>query len=298
MVSAARSSGTAAKSHSAAAKLNLFLEITGRRADGYHELQSLVAFADFGDRLWFEPAAVFALKITGPFAQSLAAGARQDNLVLKAASWLRARVRHGDAQAITLEKNLPVAAGIGGGSADAAAALRALAVAWEIDPSSLDCAQLARDLGADLPVCLLGRPCLVSGVGEKLAPAPRLPKLWLLLANPRLPLSTGAVFNAYSPPYSEAAGWPASDLDLPAFVDALKTRRNDLEAPARSLLPEIGELLGSLQELPGCLLARMSGSGPTCFGLFARRSEAEAGAAHLQVAHPGWWLCSGRLQST
>jgi 4-diphosphocytidyl-2-C-methyl-D-erythritol kinase len=283
----------------APAKINLFLEVTGRRADGYHELSSLVAFADFGDRVQVEPAADFSLNITGPFAAALEQGEghAKDNLLFKTAFWLQEKLNRGDRLAISLEKNLPVAAGLGGGSADAAALLRALTELWGFDPKDLDPVELARDLGADLPVCLLEKPCLVSGIGEELNSLPPLPPLWLLLANPGLPLSTAAVFQALTPPFSTAAPWPAEELASPAFIDALKARCNDLEAPAKKLMPEIGQVLEALEALPSCLLARMSGSGPTCFGLFASAEEARTAHERLSEARPGWWLQAGRLQS-
>lgn len=272
----------------APAKVNLFLHVTGRRPDGYHLLDSLVVFAGTGDRLAAEPAADWGLDVSGPFAA--AAGAGEQNLVLRAARAAAPHLGLGPLR-FRLEKRLPVAAGLGGGSADAAAALRLMeALAGRPLPVPLR-DRLALGLGADLPVCLAGRPARMSGIGERLEPAGPLPPLWLVLANPGLPLATRAVFGAlagFGPP-AGALPDPAGAAGLRAWLAGL---RNDLEAPARALLPGIGAVLAALAACPGLGPVRMSGSGPTCFGLAASAEAAAAAAASLGAAHPGWWVAS------
>ena len=284
-------------SQTAWAKVNLTLHILGRRPDGYHELESLVVFAGIGDRLTFAPADDLTLALEGPFAQDLGdslAGA-PDNLILRAAADLRAAHNVTAGAAITLTKNLPVAAGIGGGSADAAAALRGLAELWGRPQAPRDLLPLAAPLGADVPVCLSSRPQFMTGIGEILRPLENLPPAALLLVNPRIGLSTAAVFaarnGAFTPRQDLPAGWP----DLDAFAAWLKAQGNDLEAPARALQPLVGAVLDAIAAQPGCRLARMSGSGATCFGLFADLAEAEAAATALQAAQPGWWCAAAPL---
>lgn len=265
----------------APAKINLTLHVTGRRADGYHLLDSLVTFAGAGDRLLLEPAGELSLAVTGPEGAGLAGA---DNLVLRAAR----AFGMGQGARITLDKQLPVASGIGGGSADAAAALRGLARLWDV-PLPGPAAVLA--LGADVPVCLHGRTCRMAGVGEAISPAPPLPPVWAVLANPRVPVATPAVFAALArrdnPPMP--AELP-SCADAPALACWLATQRNDLEAAALTAAPAIAQVLATLAALPGALLARMSGSGATCFALFATEPEATAAATLLARTHPGWWI--------
>lgn len=268
----------------APAKLNLDLLVTGRRADGYHLLDSLVVFLDLGDTLAVEPGPALELAVTGPMAAGLDAG--PGNLVLRAARALAERAGVVAGARLTLEKHLPVAAGIGGGSADAAAALRLLDRFWGTGLPPADLAALAGPLGADVPVCLAGRPARMLGVGDRLEPVPGLPALDLVLANPRRPLATAAVFQALE--LAPGAARP------PGAARDLAGSRNDLEAPARRLMPEIGALLAALAAEPGCGLARMSGSGPTCFGLFPDAAAARAAAARLAGRHPGWWLAACR----
>lgn len=272
----------------AAAKVNLALHVTGRRADGYHLLDSLVVFAALGDVITAEPAPALSLAITGPMAAGLDAG--EDNLVLRAA-----RAFGADSGArLGLEKHLPVASGIGGGSADAAAALRALARLWG---RALPDAAAVLALGADVPVCLAGRAMRMQGVGEVLTPLPALPQGWLVLANPRQGISTPAVFRALTrrdhPPLPAlpAAGW----ADAAALAGWMGQTRNDLEPAAESLLPQIADLRSALARQPGCLIARMSGSGATCFGLFGDKAQARAAVAALRAAEPGWWVDYGQM---
>jgi 4-diphosphocytidyl-2-C-methyl-D-erythritol kinase len=285
-------SGEAATHAFAPAKVNLFLHVTGRRPDGYHLLDSLVAFADCGDVLSASAAAELSLAITGPFANGLAGEA--DNLVLRAARALAAEAGVPAHARLTLEKHLPVASGIGGGSADAAAALRLLCHLWRIapDPAALDL--LALRLGADVPVCLRCQPARMGGTGEKLELAPALPPCFVLLVNPGVAVATAAVFGARTGPFSAPASLPAGWPDVAAMAADLAALGNDLEAPARGLCPAIGDVLAAIAAQPSCLLARMSGSGATCFGLFADVAAAELAAG--ATARAGWWVWSGALR--
>ncbi len=269
----------------APAKINLALHVTGRRADGYHLLDSLVVFADAGDRVSVRPATGLSLRLTGPFAPAL--DPEPDNLVLRAARFLGIT----DA-AITLEKNLPVASGIGGGSADAAATLRALS---RLTGRALPDAPQTAALGADVPVCLHPRPRRMSGIGEVLADVPPLPPAWLVLANPGVAVSTPAIFRALV--RRDGIGLPPLGpwADADALARGLSAMRNDLEAPATALQPVIGTVLAELAVQKGCLLSRMSGSGATCFGLFGRPEQADAAAGDLFARHPDWWIRAARI---
>lgn len=272
----------------APAKVNLTLEVLGRRADGYHELSSLVAFAGIGDRLSLDPAASPGLAIAGPFGAGLDAG--PGNLVLKAADVFVARVPQARLGRFTLDKRLPIASGIGGGSADAAAALRLLARLNGIRLDDGAVCDAARAVGADVPVCLDSKARLMEGVGERLGPPLHLPRLAAVLVNPGVGLPTASVFTALGLP----PGGPlreAAPIELGEGLPAsLQRHGNDLERPALRLAPAIGETLHALGRQPGCRLARMSGSGATCFGLFDDRPAAEAAARALASAHPAWWV--------
>ena len=269
----------------APAKLNLDLHVTSRRADGYHELDSLVVFADLGDELTFVPADDISLEIAGPFADLLPVDA--DNLVLRAAHALAGAAAPPAGAHIRLDKRLPVAACIGGGSADAAATLRGLQRLWGTTLGPADLARLGLGLGADVPVCLLGRSVRMRGIGELLQPLAGSPMLDLVLVNPCRPLATAAVFKA-----SDPGAFAPRSVVVPAqpTLDWLCTGRNDLEPAARLLLPEIDRILAALAAEPGCGVARMSGSGPTCFGAFADQATAAAAADRLVRDHPGWWV--------
>ena len=279
----------------ARAKVNLYLHVTGKRPDGYHELDSLMVFPDLGDELALEPAAGLSLEVDGPFAAALEAqnpdNLNPDNLVLRAARALGARAGGGRTAALRLTKNLPVAAGIGGGSADAAAALRGLIRLWNLEVAPAELRALALELGADVPPCLESRPVFARGIGEVLTPAPPLPPFWLVLVNPGVPVQTPAVFKARQGAFSSCAAWTAA-RDLDALLRLLEATRNDLEPPALALEPRIGEVLVALRAAETCRLARMSGSGATCFGLFAKAAEAEAAAASLAAAYPAWWVAA------
>lgn len=283
--------GPEAFAERAPAKVNLFLHVTARRADGYHFLDSLAVFAGAADRLRFAPAETLSLTVAGPFAASL--NAEPDNLVLRAARKLAEGCDVRPAGALTLDKHIPVASGIGGGSADAAAALRLLCRAWGVTPRTAALERIAAGLGADVPVCLRNQPLRMRGVGEILTPAPKLPDCGMVLVNPGIPLATAAVFRARAAAFSAEAILPERWETAGAMAAALRGMANDLEAPAIGLVPEIRGVLSAISATPGCLLARMSGSGATCFGLFADAAAAEAAAAVL--ARPGWWCWGGAL---
>jgi len=268
----------------APAKVNLFLHVTGRRADGYHLLDSLAVFAGVGDVLRGEVAAGLNLEVQGPFAAGLSG--EPDNLVLRAA-----RALSGRGARLVLEKNLPVASGIGGGSADAAAALRLLCRLWQLAPPDLPGIALA--LGADVPVCLVRRPSRMGGVGELLDAAPRLPRCGLVLVNPGVAVATVDVFRARHGDWSAPAELPRAWPDVAAMASDLRDLRNDLEPPAIALRPVIGEVIGALAAVPGCRLARMSGSGATCFGLFD--DPVLASEAAMRLRRPRWWTWGGPL---
>ena len=273
----------------ARAKVNLFLHVVGRRADGYHLLDSLAVFPAVGDVLSATPAPKLGLTVAGPFAAALAG--ETDNLVLRAARALAALggVEHG--AALTLEKNLPVASGIGGGSADAAAALRLLGRMWRAPCAGKELTALALRLGADVPACVLAEAVRMGSIGEQFSPAPALPAFGMLLAHPGQGVSTPEVFRRRQGPFSPPAALPAGWESARAMAADLATLRNDLEEAAIGLCPAIAEVLAAVRAAPGCLLGRMSGSGATCFGLFANAAEAGAAAAH--VRREGWWVWGG-----
>ncbi|MBT6094509.1 MAG: 4-(cytidine 5'-diphospho)-2-C-methyl-D-erythritol kinase [Rhodospirillaceae bacterium] len=272
----------------APAKINLYLHVTGRRADGYHELESLVVFADVGDRIMATADDGLSLEITGPQSSELSAAA--DNLVLRAAEALRARVGGGLGARITLEKNLPVSSGIGGGSADAAAAIKALSRLWHIHPAQHDLSGLALDLGADVPVCLAGRTALMSGIGEQLTFVELPTALPAVMVNPGVAISTPAVFKARRGAFSDIGDMGTVPEGIAEIAAMLSASHNDLEAPAMELAPGVGTVLVALNAVEDCLLARMSGSGATCFGIFADESAASMAAATLRSLHPDWWI--------
>ena len=277
-------------SERAPAKINLHLHVLGRRDDGCHLLDSLVVFAGAADGLTVEAAEGLSLSVTGPFAGGLHAEA--DNLVLRAARALAAYAGVPAAGRLVLEKNLPVASGIGGGSADAAAALRLLSRFWRLDMAQGALAAIGGGLGADVPVCLFGQPALMSGIGTGLAPAPKLPEVGIVLVNPGVAVSTPAVFRARDGGFSSAAVWPNDGWpDAESLAASLRATTNDLETPALRLAPAIGGSLDALRADPRCLLARMSGSGATCFGVFDDAPSASAAAE--AVRRPGWWAWGG-----
>ena len=277
----------------APAKLNLYLHVVGRRIDGYHLLDSLVAFAGVHDTVAAEKADALTLAFEGPFAAALSAEA--DNLVLRAARALADAAGIRPHAALRLTKRLPIASGIGGGSADAAATLQALGALWRVTHKQGALAKLALKLGADVPACLAGKAARVGGIGEQIVPAPALPPAPLVLVNPLVPLPTPAVFKARSGPYAKPAPLAAAPRDARDLAEALAARRNDLTAAAIGLVPAIKDILAALEAQPGCLLARMSGSGATCFALFARGEEAKAAEAALRANRPEWWVAASAL---
>jgi 4-diphosphocytidyl-2-C-methyl-D-erythritol kinase len=286
----------------ARAKVNLTLRVVGRRVDGYHDLESLVAFADCADRLSLAVGPELQLVTTGPLAQ--ACGETSDNLVFRAAKLLGEQAPELKRGEFVLDKVLPVAAGIGGGSADAAAALRLLARANNLandDPRLIEVAKLT---GADVPVCLPSRACVMTGVGETLLPL-ALPTMPCVMVNPRVPVATKDVFGALglrngqllvgASDVIEAAGWPEAGASLEDWVEALAAGTNDLEAPATRIQPVIGEVIAALNATNGAWLARMSGSGATCFAIYENTAEAGRAAEKLRLDHPGWWVHAGTL---
>jgi 4-diphosphocytidyl-2-C-methyl-D-erythritol kinase len=284
------------------AKVNLTLRVVGRRVDGYHDLESVVAFADCADRLTLSPGAELDLKMAGPLAA--ACGETSDNLVLKAARLLGQRVPDLKVGSFTLDKLLPVAAGIGGGSADAAAALRLLA---QLNGLSLDderLAEVALLTGADVPVCLASRACDMTGVGETLLPL-SLPIMPCVMVNPRVPVATRDVFNALGLRNGEllvgatdifrGTAWPEAGASVEDWVEVLAASSNDLEEPATRTQPVIGEVISALSATNGAWLARMSGSGATCFAIYENTAEAGRAADKIRLDHPGWWVHAGTL---
>jgi 4-diphosphocytidyl-2-C-methyl-D-erythritol kinase len=267
---------------SAPAKINLFLHVGDRRADGFHPLQSLAVFTDMADRLAFESAPVLSLKVQGPFSAGLEG--ESDNLVLRAARAL------GDGGAsITLTKNLPVASGIGGGSSDAAAALRGLRHLWNANTGDLHA--LAAGLGSDIPVCVDAVTSFMEGRGEILRPAQVMPRIAMLLVNPGVAVPTKDVFAALQTRSGAEMTLPQGRFsDTADLLRFLEVTRNDLESPARALQPVIGEVITAIAGLPGALFARMSGSGATCFGIFPDDDCCARAAKALKEAHPDWWV--------
>ncbi|HVY00045.1 MAG TPA: 4-(cytidine 5'-diphospho)-2-C-methyl-D-erythritol kinase [Pseudorhodoplanes sp.] len=283
----------------APAKINLTLRVIGRRADGYHEIESLVVFTRPRDRLCLDPGADLSLAADGPTAPL--AGDTADNLVLKAAAALRAQIPNLKVGRFALWKVLPVAAGIGGGSSDAAAALRCLARANGLAADDARLMRAARQTGADVPVCLDPRPRMMRGIGDILSPALSLPDLPAVLVNPGVGVPTGDVFKALAAIRAKESPKRQSDdptaalaraggaVSADQMIDAVSRSINDLEGAAISVQPLVADVIAALRALPGCRLARMSGSGATCFGLFDR-GEAPRAARLLRRKHPGWWV--------
>jgi 4-diphosphocytidyl-2-C-methyl-D-erythritol kinase len=279
----------------ARAKVNLALHITGQREDGYHMLDSLVVFPEVGDQISVEPAPHLSLQITGEFSAKIQ-GDPADNLVIKAAKMLAEHVPSASGAQIELDKSLPVAAGIGGGSADAAATLRALSKIWDASPSPADLSKLSLSLGADVPMCLEEKPARIRGIGEIIEPLSGFPSGAIVLVNPLIEVSTPTIFHALekkdNAPLPEM---PAQFESMKALANWLKTCRNDLQKPAISQASEISEVLDLLASQPETLLARMSGSGATCFALAETLQSAQAIASHLQEARENWWIRAARI---
>ena len=282
------------------AKINLYLHVGGVRSDGLHDLASLFVFTEEGDVVTASPADDLTLKIDGPFSSALQQYPLVDNLVLKAAHALRDAAGVSAGAALHLKKNLPIAAGIGGGSADAAAALRALQKLWGVEVADEALVALAFSLGADVPACLSGAPVLVSGAGEIMAPAPALPPLWVCLVNSGVDMPTGPVFRAFDTANPAPSTPSHPKVVLKSARDAalmLEATRNDLEAAAISIAPSpIKDALSFLKASEGALGARMSGSGATCFAVFAEESEARRAATAASEKN-SWWAMASRLAS-
>lgn len=278
----------------APAKLNLYLHVTGRRSDGYHLLDSLAAFADIADEVDAAPAAALSLDLAGPFAAAFA-GPVEENLVWRAAMVLARHLGRAPAAALRLVKNLPLASGIGGGSSDAAATLKALAALWQAPLGADVLATLGLTLGADVPVCLGARTAWLGGIGGEVAPAPPLPPVAVVLANPGIALATAAVFKARTGAFSPPARFDDVPHDAAHLAALIAPRRNDLTQAATALVPEIGAVLARLDAMEGALIARMSGSGATAFALFADAQAAASAAARLRAAEPRWWVAAGTL---
>ena len=270
----------------APAKLNLALHVRARRDDGYHELETLFVFVADGDVLMIADADTPGFVVTGPFSDALSGEA--DNLVLRAERAFRAQVADLPPLAVTLEKRLPVASGMGGGSADAAAMLRAMARRARVSSDDARLRAIAEALGSAVPACLLGRTAIGRGRGEALTPIDGAPGMPVLLVNPGVAVSTAAVFAGWD--RIDRGGLPDGDL-----IAVATEARNDLEAPARAIAPAIGDVLERLSAPPGVRLARMSGSGATCFALFDDPAECAATAQAIRLAEPGWWVMESEL---
>lgn len=278
----------------APAKLNLYLHITGKRPDGYHLLDGLVAFIDVYDTLEIAAAPALTFSAKGPFAGDLGDDP-SSNLVVRAARDLAAAVGREPNVALALTKVLPVASGIGGGSADAAACLRGLARLWGLDPAGAEVRAVAEGLGADIPVCVDGRAVFIGGIGTELDPAPKLPSAELLLVNPGIALPTPDVYRTRTGAFSPAMRFDRAPANARDLATLLALRHNDLTAPAIARVPQIETVLDAIAACGGNLLARMSGSGATCFSVFDDAAGAGRAAAEIMRNHPGWWVAGGRL---
>ena len=269
------------------AKVNLTLHVVGHRTNGYHELQSLVCLTEFGDQIHLYPAADFSFQVIGPFAAGIPVD--ESNLVVQAAKFMAQQHSKSLDCQIILEKNLPMASGIGGGSSDAAAVMKALSQYWSVSLPKVD-EMMA--LGADIPVCMASGLTLMEGTGEDVTQLSAAPNWGVVLVKPNVGVSTPAVFNALNakqnPPMQDVA---ENCVDIAWLCD----QRNDLEPPAMAMVPEVAAVVDAISEIPQCQVARMSGSGATCFGLFADIKQANAAAERLQQAHPNWWVVATKM---
>lgn len=277
----------------APAKINLALHVTGRRSDGYHLIETLVVFTRFGDRVTVAAAERDRFAISGTFGAGLVGD--ESNLVLRARDALRGEFPDSTQQpvSIMLEKNLPVASGVGGGSSDAAATLRGLAQLWRLEPDDAQLERIGLPLGADLPMCLAAQPLIARSIGELLSPVPVFPALGLVLVNPGMAVSTAAVFEALQPHDGEKLPPLLGNPDFHSICNWLETTRNDLEATARGIQPAIGTALAALKKADAHF-SRMSGSGATCFGIFETGNVAKRAAAKIRERHPGWFVAATR----
>lgn len=286
----------------APAKINLFLRITGRNADGYHLLESLVVFTEYGDEIFVQEDDELCLEVRGEFASGLSGFSKENNLVWKAASALKDYVlktsgRNCGAK-IILTKNLPIASGIGGGSADAAAAIHALCELWNIDITHEDLLEIALKLGSDVPVCLQGKPALMRGIGEDITEIELSHKPYMVLVNPNIPLATADVFRDFAKSY-DPSSHNIKNSDIASIDNIIREKYyvNDLENAAVGRLPVIGEIIKSLRSTDGCLLAGMSGSGATCFALYHEKKYADKAAEDLQKIYKNAWCVSTRIKT-
>jgi 4-diphosphocytidyl-2-C-methyl-D-erythritol kinase len=286
----------------APAKVNLHLHVTGRQSDGYHLLDSLAVFADIGDTLVFEPSKVFSFTAEGPFAglfssAEIDTSPQSKNLVVKAALRLSALLARELNVSIRLIKNLPLGSGLGGGSTDAAACLRGLCQLWNVPLSQPHIDSLALQLGRDVPVCLKSRTCIMRGTGEHILSGPNLPELPVVLAWPARPVSTAEIFQSLKMPrYSSPVEFPDHFDEPDALCDFLNhSSRNDLQQVSLTLPPVISDTLSAISQQSGCLLARMSGSGSACFGIFKNEGQAHRAADAMRLSHPDWWIQAGWL---
>lgn len=280
----------------APAKINLFLHLTDRRPDGYHVIDSIFLFTDLADRLCVQADNALSLSVSGPFADRIEPG-DENNLAMRAARRLQQAAETKEGARILLEKHIPVAAGVGGGSSDAAAALKACSLLWNTALTQERLAALALELGADIPPCLSAGPVRVGGIGERVAPLSQRPGWAVLLVNPGVAVPTAEIFRrfrgsgaAFRPVLPDGVDW----TDIAWLREATG---NDLERHAIAAAPAIGDVLDVMAALRGCRLARMSGSGATCFGLFETPAAAERARSEIAAAHPGWWNWAGGLQS-
>ncbi len=277
----------------APAKINLYLHVIGRRNDGYHLLDSLVAFTNIGDQLKLEPVQAFSFQLEGPMAGALASEPVESNLAVRAVHMLAKELGRPLNIKLTLVKNLPVASGIGGGSSDAATALRLLAECWGLPLTDSRLYQIASSLGQDVPCCLEASTCYFRDIGNVTDPGPELPHTDIVLVNPNKALPTPAVYKAFSPPFTAMARLDHDPRSSTELARMLHERSNNLTEAACKIMPEIKDVLTELAATQNCQLARMSGSGATCFGLYPNRSAAKQAAAQLFQKHPEWWVVSG-----
>jgi 4-diphosphocytidyl-2-C-methyl-D-erythritol kinase len=269
------------------AKVNLTLHVVGQRANGYHELQSLVCLTEFGDQIHLSPAADFSFQVIGPNASGIPVD--ESNLVVQAAKFMAQKHSKSLDCHIILEKNLPMASGIGGGSSDAAAVMRALSQYFSVPLPNVD---ELMTLGADIPVCMTTGLTLMEGAGEDVTQLSAAPNWGVVLVNPNVGVSTPAVFNALN----SKRNLPMQDVaENCVDIAWLGDQRNDLEPPAMAIVPEVGAVVDAISAAPHCQMARMSGSGATCFGVFADIKHANAAAERLQRAHPDWWVVSTKI---
>lgn len=286
----------------APAKLNLYLHVTGRLDNGYHSLDSLIGFVDTGDNIEIKPARNFAFHIQGPYAgcfkhRERSSETESQNLAVRAALALAGAARKNLDFKITLTKNLPLAAGLGGGSADAAAVIRGLMQWWNIPPDAPYLSSLLKKLGADVPVCLKAETTRIQGIGNILEPAPALQSWPVVLVNPVRACSTEQVFQNFKAPFKNPVTLPDSFHSFTNMITFLAAQNNDLYHAASNFVPEIDTVITALESQPGCALARMSGSGATCFGLFEKTENAKNATRTIQAAQPSWWVRQTRFRN-